>query len=65
MKEETTIKRNDLHRKICRLVVSGKMQFTEHMNIEMITKNLELSVELEEYEAAKIFKEHLDKLKNK
>jgi protein-arginine kinase activator protein McsA len=35
------------------------------MNIEMITKNLELSVELEEYEAAKIFKEHLDKLKNK
>jgi hypothetical protein len=28
----------------------------------MTTKNLKLSVEIEEYEAAKIFKEHLDEL---
>jgi len=63
MREETLIKRNELHRKICKLVVSGEMKFTEHMNIEMTTKNLKLSVEIEEYEAAKIFKEHLDKLK--
>jgi hypothetical protein len=57
-------KRNELHRKICKILVSGKMQFTQHMDIRMTTKNLELSIELEEYEAAKIFKEHLDKLKN-
>ena len=38
MREETLIKRNELHRKICKLVVSGEMKFTEHMNIEMTTE---------------------------
>ena len=64
MTEETKQKMDELHRKICKGVVSGKIQFTEHMDMRMATKNLEMSVGLEEYEAAIVFKEHIDKLKN-
>jgi protein-arginine kinase activator protein McsA len=54
----------ELHRKICKAVVSGKLQFTEHMDLRMATKNLEMAIDIEEYEAAQIFKEHIDKLKS-
>jgi protein-arginine kinase activator protein McsA len=54
----------ELHRKICKAVVSGKLQFTENMDLRMATKNLEMAVEIEEYEAAQIFKQYIDKLKN-
>jgi len=33
-----------------------EVKFTEHMDIRLATKNLNLSVELEEYEAAKYLK---------
>jgi len=64
MTEEVKQKMDELHRKIYKGVVSGKIQFTEHMDMRMATKNLEMAVELEEYEAATLFKEHIDKLKN-
>ena len=64
MTDETKIKMDNLHRKICKGVVDGKIQFTEHMDLRMATKNLEMAIELEEYEAAQIFKEYIDKLKN-
>ncbi len=64
MKGEMKQKMDELNRKICNGVVSGKLKFTEHMNVIMAEKNLQMALELEEYKAAQIFKEYIDKLKN-
>jgi protein-arginine kinase activator protein McsA len=65
MEEKIKQQLYNLHKKICKGVVGGKLQFTEHMDLRMATNNLEMAIELEEYEAAQIFKEHIDKLKIK
>lgn len=55
---------DNLSRKIFKGIVTGKIKFTEHMNLDMAMKNLNKAIELEEYKAAQIFKDYINKIKS-
>lgn len=52
---------DNMHIKLYRAVGKGKIGFTEHMDLNMAKLSLERAIELEEYEAAKVFKDFIDK----
>ena len=60
--KELQEKFDNLNRKFFRALVSGKLDMKDAADKEWLQKCLGIAVRIEEYEAAQMFKNHIDKL---